>query len=285
MRLSDFSAQVEDLVDRALDEDMPGEDITTEALVPAHARGRASFVAKAPGILAGIDIARLVFLKIDPFLKFASLFADGSPLQPGHVVATIEGDVAGILKAERTSLNFLQHLSGIATATAQYVEAVRGLPVKILDTRKTIPGLRVLEKYAVTVGGGKNHRISLSDMVLIKDNHLAILRRQGLGMQEIISRARSKVRKGIKIELESTSVRDALEAARAGADIVMLDNMSLQDMREAVRLINHKALTEASGGVNIDTVRQTAETGVDYISVGAITHSAKALDISLELEA
>lgn len=284
MRLSDFSAQIEDLIDRTLEEDMPGGDITTEALIPSHARARALFMAKAKGILAGTEVARLVFLKIDPFLKFTSLISDGSPIKAGDILATVEGDVAGILKAERTALNFLQHFSGISTAVAQYVDAVKGLPVKILDTRKTIPGLRILEKYAVGMGGGENHRMSLTDMILIKDNHIAILSRQGLDIPEIVALARSKIAGGIKIEVETTNPGDALKAARAGADIIMLDNMSFQDMREAVRLINHLALVEASGGVNLNTVRQIAETGVDLISVGAITHSTKALDISLEIE-
>jgi nicotinate-nucleotide pyrophosphorylase (carboxylating) len=284
MILSDFMPQIEDLIEKSLDEDMPGGDITTDSLILPHKKGKASFIAKSNGILAGIEIARLVFLKVDPFLRFSILCGDGSSIKPGDILATVEGNAFGILKAERTSLNFLQHLSGIATSTAQYVESVKGLPVKILDTRKTVPGLRVLEKYAVSMGGGQNHRLNLSDMVLIKDNHIAILRQQGFSIKDIVHKARSGVPRNIQIEIETTNPQDALEAARAGADIVMLDNMDLDAMREAVKLVNHKAILEASGGVNLDTVRAIAGTGVDWISVGAITHSAKTLDISLELE-
>ncbi|MCX6007693.1 MAG: carboxylating nicotinate-nucleotide diphosphorylase [Chloroflexi bacterium] len=284
MKLTDFMPQIEELIEKSLDEDMPGGDITTDSLIPPHKKGKASFIAKSKGILAGIDIARLVFLKVDPFLKFSVFLQDGRPIKPKDILATVEGNVASILKAERTSLNFLQHLSGIATSTAQYVEAVKGLTVKILDTRKTVPGLRVLEKYAVSMGGGQNHRLNLSDMVLIKDNHIAILRHQGMKIKDIVRQARAGVSRNIRIEIETTNPQDALEAALAGADIVMLDNMDLDSMREAVKLVNHVAIVEASGGVNLDTVRAIAGTGVDWISVGAVTHSAKALDISLELE-
>lgn len=283
MNLIDYMHQIEELVEKAIDEDMPTDDITTDSLVSSHSKGKADLFAKSRGILAGIDIAKLVFLKVDPFLKFSAFIMDGSPLKPDDILATVEGDVASILKAERIALNFLQHLSGIATYTNLYVEAVKGLPVSILDTRKTIPGLRILEKYAVFMGGGQNHRLNLSDMVLIKDNHIAILRRQGLSIKEIIEKAHSSVPANIKIEIETTSAEEALEAARSGADIVMLDNMNVYDMKKAVKLINHIAITEASGGVNLDTVRAIAETGVDWISVGAITHSAKALDISLDV--
>jgi len=193
--------------------------------------------------------------------------------------------VPGILKGERTALNFLQHMSGVATLTAAYVRAVSGLPARILDTRKTVPGLRILEKYAVSAGGGTNHRMNLGDMVLIKDNHIAMLRRQGLGIGDIVRQARDKTPRHIKIEIETTCAADAREAALAGADVVMLDNMGLDEMRKAVALINRKTIVEASGGVNLDNIRAVAETGVDWISVGALTHSAKALDISLELTA
>jgi len=283
MILNDYLPTLEELVERALDEDLAGGDITTRPLVPPHTRGRAGFMVKAPGILAGIDIARLVFTKIDPFLKFSELIHDGVTVKPADIVATVEGDVPGILKGERTALNFLQHLSGIATQTSLYVAAVQGLPVKILDTRKTVPGLRILEKYAVSMGGGINHRLNLGDMVLIKDNHIAILRRQGLSIGDIVRQARNKTPQNIKIEIETTTTHDALEAAEAGADVVMLDNMGLEEMRQAVTLIGHKAIVEASGGVNLDTIRAIAETGVDWISVGALTHSAGALDISMKL--
>ena len=283
IKLNDYMPQIEDLVERTLDEDLSSGDATTDPLIPPHTHGRASFIAKATGVLAGVEIARLAFLKIDPFLRFITLVKDGCTLQPNSIIATVEGYVPGILKAERTALNFLQHLSGIATLTAVYVGTVNGLPVKILDTRKTVPGLRILEKYAVLAGGGSNHRLNLGDMVLIKDNHIAILRQQGLGIADIVHQARNKAPHGVKIEIETTNPEDALEAAQSGADIVMLDNMALNEMRRAVNMINHKAIVEASGGVNLDTVRAIAETGVDWISVGALTHSAKALDISLDL--
>jgi len=274
---------LEDLVERALDEDLAGGDITTDPLIPPHTKGKASFIVKAHGILAGIDIARLVFVKIDPFLKFSILIQDGSKVRPGDIVASVEDNVPGILKGERTALNFLQHLSGIATQTSLYVNAIQGQTAKVLDTRKTLPGLRILEKYAVSVGGGINHRLNLGDMVLIKDNHIAVLRQQGISIGNIVRKARNKTPRKIKIEIETTSPADAFEAAEAGADVVMLDNMDLEEMRQAVTLIGHKAIVEASGGVNLNTIRAIAETGVDWISVGALTHSACALDISMKL--
>jgi nicotinate-nucleotide pyrophosphorylase (carboxylating) len=283
IRLGDHWPEVEEIVERALYEDLAGGDITTEPLVPAHTPGRATFIARAKGIIAGREVAGLVFTLVDPFLKFVTSINDGSEVKPGEVIAIVEGNVPGILKGERTALNFLQHMSGVATLTAAYVRAVSGLPVRILDTRKTVPGLRILEKYAVSAGGGTNHRLNLGDMVLIKDNHIAILRRQGLGIGDIVRRARDKTPRHFKIEIETTSAREALEAARAGADVVMLDNMGTDEMRRAVDLISHKAIVEASGGVNLNNIRAIAETGVDWISVGALTHSAGALDISLDL--
>jgi nicotinate-nucleotide pyrophosphorylase (carboxylating) len=283
MILNDYLPMLEDLVERALDEDLAGGDITTDPLIPPHTKGKASFIIKANGILAGIDIARLVFMKIDPFLKFSILIQDGSKVRPGDIVATVEGMVPGILKGERTALNFLQHLSGIATQTSLYVNAIQGQAAKVLDTRKTLPGLRILEKYAVSMGGGVNHRLNLGDMVLIKDNHIAILRRQGLSIGAMVRMARNKTPREIKIEIETSNPADAFEAAEAGADVVMLDNMDLEEMRQAVTLIGHKAVVEASGGVNLSTIRAIAETGVDWISVGALTHSACALDISMKL--
>ena len=180
VKLKDYLPQIEDLIDRALEEDLAAGDITTDSLIPPHAKGKASLISKSTGILAGIEMAGMVFLKVDPFLKFSVLIADGTAVKPNDVLATVSGNIADILKAERTALNFLQHLSGVATLTARYVELVKGLPVKILDTRKTVPGLRILEKYAVSVGGGTNHRLGLGDLVLIKDNHIAILHKGGL---------------------------------------------------------------------------------------------------------
>jgi len=239
---------------------------------------------KSEGILAGIEVAKKVFHQVDPGLRMDVLLEDGTKIKASDVIARVEGKVANILKAERVALNFLQRLSGIATETNRYVEAVEGLPVHIMDTRKTTPSLRVLEKYAVRVGGGENHRMNLGDGILIKDNHLAALRSRGLSLKEIIAKAQQNAPKRLKIEVEVKTVPEALEAAEAGADIVMLDNMSLGDIRQAVKMIHGRALIEASGGITLDKVRAVAETGVDFISVGALTHSVKALDISLEVE-
>ena len=276
--------QVKQLIEHALDEDLGWGDITTETLLPETQRGKASIIARARGIIAGTGIARQVFLKVDPKLTVEIIIKDGTEIKPGDVIVKIEGKNSSILKAERVALNFLQHLSGIASETARYVEAVKGLPVKITDTRKTTPGLRTLEKYAVKVGGGKNHRMHLGDGVLIKDNHLATLRNQGLGIKETVTRARQKASPKLKIEIEVKTQKEAVEAAEAGADIIMLDNMNLEDMRQAVQLVKGRALIEASGGINLKKVRAVAETGVDLISIGALTHSPKALDISLELD-
>lgn len=276
--------QVQQLIDQTLVEDLGWGDVTTEALVPDTQQGKASIIAKAKGIIAGTEIAKQVFLKVDSKLKMDILIKDGTEVKPGDIIARIEGKISNILKAERVAINFLQHLSGIASETARYVESVTGLPVNITDTRKTTPGLRTLEKYAVQIGGGKNHRMHLGDGILIKDNHLAALRNEGLSIKEIVARARQKAPPKLKIEIEVKTTKEAIEAAEAGADIIMLDNMNLGDMRQAVQLIKGRALIEASGGINLERVRAVAETGVDLISIGALTHSPKALDISLELD-
>jgi len=282
MRLPN-TQQVEQLVEQALAEDLGRGDVTTEALIPDAQQGKASITAKAEGIVAGTDVARQVFLKVDPQLKVDILIKDGGEVKLGDTVARIQGRAASILRAERVALNFLQHLSGIASETARYVQAVKGLPAQIIDTRKTTPGLRILEKEAVAAGGGKNHRMHLGDGILIKDNHLAALRSQELSIREIVARARQKAGDKLKIEIEVKSPPEAAEAADAGADIIMLDNMNLDEMRQAVKLIKGRALVEASGGITLDEVRAVAETGVDLISVGALTHSPKALDMSLQL--
>jgi len=279
-----IEAQIEEIIDRALAEDLGWGDITTEALIPSDQQGIASIVAKQQGILAGIDVAKTVFRRVDPELKMAVLLEDGAKVDSGSIITKVEGKVASILKAERVALNFLQRLSGIASETNRYVEAVKELPVQITDTRKTTAGLRLLEKYAVRVGGGENHRMNLGDGILIKDNHLAALRSLGLNLKEIIAKARQNASQRLKVEVEARAVREAMEAAAAGADIIMLDNMSLENMHQAVESIHGSALIEASGGVTLDKVRAIAETGVDFISVGALTHSARALDISLKLE-
>jgi nicotinate-nucleotide pyrophosphorylase (carboxylating) len=276
--------QVKRLIRQAIAEDFSQGDVTTEALIPETQQSKASVTAKARGIIAGTEIAKQVFLKVDPKLEVDILVKDGAEVKLGDVIARIEGRTASILKAERVALNFLQRLSGIASETARYVQSVKGLPVYIMDTRKTTPGLRMLEKYAVRVGGGKNHRMHLADNILIKDNHIAVLRRRGLSIKEIVAKARHKASPELKIEVEVKTPEEAIQAAEAGADIVMLDNMNLKDMRQAVRLIKGRALIEASGGITLESVRDVAETGVDLISIGALTHSPKALDISLELD-
>jgi nicotinate-nucleotide pyrophosphorylase (carboxylating) len=298
-KMSSSKLQVEEIIDRALAEDLGKGDVTTEALIAGDQQGTGSIVAKQEGILAGIEVAKQVFHRVDPELKVEILLEDGAGVKPGSKVAKVSGSIASILKAERVALNFLQRLSGIASEANRYVARVEGLPVRIMDTRKTAPGLRSLEKYAVRVGGGGNHRMSLGDGILIKDNHLAALRSQGLNIKEIITRARqnaplslrgAKRRSNLQprqtqVEVEVRTVPEALEAVEARANIVMLDNMNLEDMREAVKSIHGRALIEASGGITLDNVRAVAETGVDFISIGALTHSARALDISLELEA
>ena len=298
--------RIEEVIERALAEDLGQGDVTTEALIPVHQPGVGLIVIKEEGILAGIGLAKQVFRRIDPQLKVELLLEDGARVKPGSKAARVTGSLASILKGERVALNFLQRLSGIASETSRYVESVRGLPVRIMDTRKTTPGLRSLEKYAVRVGGGRNHRMNLGEGILIKDNHLAALRKQGLSIKEIVARARqnappslpeslpSSLRgakrrsnlqaRQIQVEVEVGTVQEALEAVEAGADIVMLDNMDIENMREAVKSIQGRALVEASGGITLDNVRAVAETGVDFISIGALTHSVRALDISLEFE-
>jgi len=276
--------QVEEVVERALAEDLGWGDATTEAIIPPQLRGKASIVAEASGVLAGAEVARMVFHRVDPSLRFELLIPEGSRVQPVDVIAKIEGKVASILQAERVALNFLQRLSGIASETRRYVEAIKGLKGRIMDTRKTTPGLRFLEKYAVRVGGGYNHRLHLGNGVLLKDNHLVALRGQGMSLKEVVAQAKQKAPPNLKVEVEAETAEEAQEAAEAGADIVMLDNMGLKEMSQAVELVRGRALLEASGGITLDNVRQVAETGVDFISVGALTHSAKALGFSLELE-
>ena len=282
--MQSFAAQVESIVDLALAEDLGWGDVTTEAVIPPELKGKGCIRVKAGGVLAGVEVAARVFCKVDPQLQVEVIVADGARVEAGQVVAVIEGRVASILKGERTALNFLQRLSGIASETARYVEAIAGLPVTVTDTRKTAPGLRPLEKYAVRMGGGQNHRQHLGDGVLIKDNHLAALSCQGVSLAQAIQKARAKIARPLKIEVEVETLEQALEAAQAGADILLLDNMGLEDMRQVVEGVGGRALTEASGNVNLESIRAVAETGVDFISVGALTHSAPALDIGLELE-
>ncbi len=275
--------QYDYIIDLALAEDTSHGDVTSEILIPPELEGRATVLVKAEGVLAGIGVAKQVFLRVDPSLKVEVHIEDGRRIKPGDVVATISGSVASILKAERVALNFLQRLSGVASQTAQFVAATRGLKVKITDTRKTTPGLRLLEKYAVRMGGGQNHRLHLGDGILIKDNHLVALRALGMSLKDIVAKAKQNAA-GLTVEVEVTTAQEALEAAEGGADIIMLDNMSPEEMRRVVSLLPKRIKTEASGGITLANIRVAAETGVDVISIGALTHSVKALDISLELE-
>ncbi|MBI2165638.1 MAG: carboxylating nicotinate-nucleotide diphosphorylase [Chloroflexi bacterium] len=277
------SASVRELIDRAIQEDLSGGDPTTDALVPPDATGQALMSAKAGGVLCGGEASLEVFRRLDPRLEGHALLEDGATLHPGDLIARLAGSVNSLLKGERTALNFIQHMSGIATETARYVDAVRGLPVRIVDTRKTLPGLRALEKYAVRVGGGHNHRYNLADGVLVKDNHLAVVRARGLSLAHAVRQARERASHTLKVEIEVISLAEAREALEAGADLLLLDNMSLEEMRQVVALAGKKALLEASGGITLERVRAVAETGVHIISVGALTHSARALDITVDL--
>jgi len=276
--------QIDTIVDLALAEDTGHGDITSEALIPPDLSGKASLLVKDKGILAGIEVAGRVFQRVDPSLELDILIKDGAAIKPGDIAGTIVGSVISILKAERVALNFLQRLSGIASLTAQYVAETSGLAARIVDTRKTTPGMRLLEKYAVRMGGGHNHRMHLGDAVLIKDNHIAALRAMGMNIKDIVARARQNAPAGITIEVEVTNAKEARDALKAGADIIMLDNMSVNEMRQVVNLISGQAKLEASGGITLANVHQVAMMGVDIISIGALTHSFRALDISLELE-
>jgi nicotinate-nucleotide pyrophosphorylase (carboxylating) len=274
----DLKQAIEAAIETALREDMPEGDITSESVIRPDARSEAFFLAKEEGVLAGLDIASRVFAKIDPSVIFIERFKDGASFRAGDKLARVKGPTVSLLKGERTALNFLQHLCGVATATRRFVEAISGTKTHILDTRKTTPGLRLLEKYAVKTGGGTNHRLSLSDMVLIKDNHL----RQVGSVAEAVRRARSKIRPGVRVEVEASSLLQVREALAAGADMIMLDNMPLETMHQAVVLASGRVPLEASGNMTLDRIRAVAETGVDFISVGALTHSARAVDISLD---
>ena len=278
-----MTPETESLIDRALMEDLSLGDPTTEALIPPELAGKADLVAKEEGVLAGVDVALAVFRRVDQDLETRAKIHDGSGLEAGIRIASIEGSVSSILMAERTALNFVRRLSGVATETSRYVRAVAGYKARIIDTRKTTPGLRTLDKYAVRAGGGHNHRRNLGDGILIKDNHIQALRRQGLSLGDVIQKANANASHTIKIEVEVEDLDQAREALDAGAEILLLDNMGLTQMAEAVEMARGRAVTEASGLINLETVRDVAATGVDLISVGALTHSVKALDISLDL--
>ena len=276
--------EIDIIIDLALAEDVSHGDVTSETLIPPGLQGRASILAKAEGILAGIEVLRRVFFEVDPLLKTRVLIKDGAKVRPGDTVATVSGRVVSILRGERVALNFLSRLSGIATDTARFVAEVAGYGVQISDTRKTTPGLRRLEKYAVFVGGGRNHRFHLGDGILIKDNHITALRAQGMSLRDIVLRAKRDAPRGLKVEVEVGTAGEALEAAEGGADIVMLDNISPDEMHRIRGLVPENIMIEASGGISLKSVRAAAQAGVDIISVGALTHSAQALDFSLDFE-
>ena len=282
--MSQLPPEVYNLIDAALSEDQAFNDPTTHALVPQGIQAVGMIRAKGNGMLAGIEICQAVFQRIDASLDAQVLLPDGSALTPGTDLARIEGDAGSILRAERVALNFLQRMSGIASDTNEYVKSIEGSQARIVDTRKTAPGHRYLDKYAVRMGGGYNHRLNLADGILIKDNHIEALRSQEMGLQDVIKLALSRASHTIKVEVEVESLEAAEEAAAAGAHIIMLDNMSPELMRQAMEIIDGRAVVEASGGISMETVRAVAASGVDLISVGGLTHSTKALDISLDLE-
>ncbi|MDD4923606.1 MAG: carboxylating nicotinate-nucleotide diphosphorylase [Dehalococcoidales bacterium] len=276
--------QIESIIKLALEEDDFENDITSGVLVSPDKQGVAFIIAKEEGFLACANIISPVFHTVDHSIKVNLLQKEGRKVKPGDLIAEISGNLKSILGAERVVLNFLSHLSGIATQTARYVEKVKGTKAVIRDTRKTLPGMRLLEKYAVTVGGGENHRLNLADSILIKDNHIASLQKEGVTLIEIINRARQDSSKGTIIEIEVNTVEEAAEAMKTDVDIIMLDNMNIEEMKAVVAMCGGKVKLEASGGINLDNIRDVALTGIDYISIGALTHSAKALDFSLEVE-
>lgn len=270
---------VDQIIRTALQEDINYLDTTTDLVIPEEARTKAHFLAKAEGVLCGLDVALRVFTLLDPSVSFTVYRRDGDRLQPGDVIAELEGPTRVLLKGERTALNLAQHLSGIASATDRCVGLVAGTRASITDTRKTLPGLRALQKYAVTVGGGKNHRFNLSDGAMLKDNHIDAAG----GITAAVAAVRAQLGHMVKLEVETRTLDEVREALDVGADVIMLDNMDCDTMRRAVDLAGGRALLEASGGITDETLRAVAETGVDIISIGALTHSVKALDISMKI--
>ncbi|MEE0060915.1 MAG: carboxylating nicotinate-nucleotide diphosphorylase [Acutalibacteraceae bacterium] len=270
---------IDNLIKTALLEDINYLDTTTDYLIPPEQEGEAKFLAKASGVLCGIDIALRVFELLQPDFKYEVFIKDGEKVNEGDIIATVSCKTRTLLKGERTALNLLQHLSGIATETARCVELVEGTNASIADTRKTLPGMRPIQKYAVTVGGGRNHRYNLSDAAMLKDNHIDA----GGGITNAVAKLKSKLGHMTKIEVEVRNLDELKEAIDANVDVIMLDNMSPELMAEAVKITDGRALLEASGGITSDTIRAVAESGVDIISIGALTHSVKAFDISLKI--
>ena len=278
-----MSAQVDDIIRRALAEDAPWGDLTSEAFVPEAATASALLVAREPGVFSGAEVFARVFELVDAGTTVELGLADGEPFAAGAVLASVDGPARAVLRAERIALNLVQRMSGIATLTARYVAAIDGTSARIVDTRKTTPGLRILERQAVRDGGGRNHRFSLSDAVMAKDNHLAVLAAQGMGVGDAIRRARAHLGHTVHLEVEVDRIDQVEEVVSAGVDTIMLDNFTPDELREGVALVAGRAIVEASGGVNLDTVRAIAESGVDVISVGALTHSVRSLDLGLDV--
>jgi nicotinate-nucleotide pyrophosphorylase (carboxylating) len=278
------AAAIDEIILRALAEDAPWGDVTSEAFLPETARASAALVPRELGTLSGIEVFGRVFSLVDPEVVVELGGVDGSVFEPGMILARVEGSARSILRAERIALNLSQRMSGIATLTARYVAAVEGTRARIVDTRKTTPGLRILERQAVRDGGGHNHRYSLSDAVLAKDNHLAVLAAQGLSLGDAIRGARARIGHTTHLEVEVDRLDQVEEVVSAGVDTIMLDNFSLDELVEGVALVAGRATVEASGGVNLDTVAAIAATGVDIISVGALTHSVRSLDLGLDVE-
>ena len=271
---------IDDIIKNALKEDINYLDTATAYVIPETAVTTAKFVSKAEGVLCGIEVAMRVFTLLDPEVQFTLYKKDGDAVANGELIATMKGKASMLLQGERTALNLLQHMSGIATATNECVKLVEGTGVSIADTRKTLPGLRALQKYAVTCGGGKNHRYNLSDCAMLKDNHIDA----GGGITATVKALREKIGHTVKIEVETRNMDEVREAVAAGADIIMLDNMTALQMKEAVEYINGRALTEASGNITAENIREKASSGIDIISMGALTHSVKAFDISMRID-
>ena len=269
----------DDIIKMALKEDIHYLDTTTDLMIPEESRSTARFMAKAEGVVCGLDVALRVFQLLDDSFTCKVLLPEGSQVKPGDIIAELEGCTRFLLKGERTALNLLQHMSGVATATHQAVKLVEGTRAAITDTRKTLPGLRALQKYAVTVGGGKNHRFNLSDGAMLKDNHIDAAG----GIPQAVAAIRNKLGHMVKLEVETRNLEEVRQALEAGADVIMLDNMDCAAMAEAVKLVDGRALLEASGGITAETLRAVAETGVDIISIGALTQSVKAMDISMKI--
>ena len=274
-----YLSPIDKIIDSALEEDLGPGDITTEAIVDLSMKGEARLIAKEEIILAGIEVFSRVFSRLDPEIVVETKYRDGEAVSNGEDIGIVKGSMRGILSGERTALNFLQRLSGIATLTRKYVERTDSSKVRVIDTRKTTPGLRILEKYAVRRGGGFNHRFGLFDGILIKDNHIAVAG----SIAEALARIKGRVPHTLRIEVEVEDIKGVEEAIGAGADAILLDNMSLKETREAVSIAGGRVLLEASGGITLESIEEVSKTGIDLISVGAITHSARSVDISLEV--